>query len=97
MSESISPRTCAGGLMLSDISESLEAMPDSMYAKVERYYEATPASKAVYMTAQQKAASVSEILEWLDDLWEQGELQDYLTYEEYLEFRESVKESASLH
>jgi len=72
-------------------------MPDSMYAKVEKFYTVTPASQPVYMSAQQKAALVTEALEWLDDLWEEGEIQDYLTYEEYLEFRESVKESASLY
>jgi len=77
--------------MIPDAIASLKAMPDSMYAKVEKFYAVTPASQPVYMSAQQRAASVSEILEWLDDLWEQGELQDYLTYEEYIEFRESIR------
>jgi len=81
----------SGGLMIPDVVASLEAMPDSMFAKVEKFYSVTPASQPVYMSAQQKAASVSEILEWLDVSWEKGDIKDYLTYKEYLEFRESIK------
>ena len=74
---------CAGGLMLSDISESLEAMPDSMYSKVEKFYSVTPASQPVYVSAQQRAASVEEILDWLDESWEKGDIKPSGTW--YLE------------
>jgi parallel beta-helix repeat protein len=79
-------------LMFSDICESLDAMPDSLYSKIEKFYAVTPASQP--KSPQQRSALISELLEWLDGLWESGELQDYLTYEEYLEFRESIKQSA---
>ena len=90
LSESVSPQVYPGGLMLSDISESLEAMPDSLYSKVEKFYSVNP-----YVPARQKIASVPEILDWLDGLWEQGEIQNYLTYAEYLEFCESIEDSIS--
>jgi hypothetical protein len=76
--------------MLSDISESFGAMPDSLYAKVEKFYAVNPSRQ---VSAQQITELFFDTLEWLDDLWEQGELQDYLTEEEYLDFLESIKES----
>lgn len=40
---------------------------------------------------QQRAAFVEDALDWLDALWESGEIKDYMTYEEYFAFRESIK------
>ena len=40
---------------------------------------------------QQRAAFVEDALDWLDGLWEGGELGDTMTYEQYIEFRESIK------
>jgi hypothetical protein len=51
----------------------------------------------VSMSAEQMNFSVSETLDWLDELWEQGDIKEYLTYEQYLEFRESIEESISLY
>jgi hypothetical protein len=71
-------------------------MPDSLYSKVEKFYAVNP-DQPVYMSALQRAAFVTEALEWIDGLWQSDELQDHLTYEEYIEFRESIKESVSLY
>jgi parallel beta-helix repeat protein len=83
-----------GGLMLSGISESMNEMPDSLYAKVEKFYTVTPAAQPVYSSPQQKAEFVEDALEWLDDLWESGQIKDCMTYQEYLEFCEAIKLSA---
>jgi alpha-tubulin suppressor-like RCC1 family protein len=36
---------------------------------------------------------INEILNWLDDLWQSGDLAGSMTQEEYLEFRETVENS----
>jgi hypothetical protein len=49
----------------------------------------------IYISAQQKPISVSEMLDWVDELWESGVMKEAnITYEEYIEFREAVKLSA---
>ena len=52
----------------------------------------------IHTSAYQKVASLSEILHWIDELWESGIMKEAnTTYEEYIEFREAIKESALLH
>jgi hypothetical protein len=53
--------------------------------------------QTVYMSPQQTAAVIADLLDWLDELWEQGDIKESMTYEEYLEFRESIKESIPLY
>jgi hypothetical protein len=81
-------------LMIPDVTASLEAMPDSLYSKVEKFYAVKPCVRPD--TAPQ--ASLEEILEWIDELWESGVMKEAgTTYAEYIEFREAIKESASLY
>jgi parallel beta-helix repeat protein len=105
LSESVSPQLYVGGyypggLMLSDISESLDAMPDSLYSKVEKFYMSptvSPQASLGVLSPQQSAALIEELLEWLDELWEQGDIKESMTYEQYIEFRDSIKESTPLY
>jgi alpha-tubulin suppressor-like RCC1 family protein len=36
---------------------------------------------------------IDEIIEWIDEMWNSGELQEIMTYEEYIEFRNSLMDS----
>ena len=54
-------------------------------------YQTTALESLVPVITQQQ---IDQMVDFVDGLWEQGELQDHLTYEEYLEFRESIKLSA---
>ena len=38
-----------------------------------------------------KKVNIEEIVEWLEDIWLNGDLEGYMTEEEYLEFIEAVK------
>jgi hypothetical protein len=39
------------------------------------------------------AFDINEILNWLDDLWQSGDLAGSMTEQEYQEFRETVENS----
>lgn len=85
-------------LMLSTATESLETRPERLVAKSQKFYEITPETT---ISARQKTLdtqkldikmSVKERLEWLDEVWLNGDL-DSVTEEEYLEFRKVLEES----
>ena len=82
-------RATSDGLMIPDVAASLEAMPDSLYAKVERFYTVAPA-QPVYLSPQERAAIVADMLAWLDEIWLSGDLEGQMTYEDYLAFREAL-------
>jgi len=75
--------------MIPDVLASLEAMPDSLYAKVERYYAVAPA-QPVYLSPQQRAAVIADMLSWLDETWLAGDFEQQTTYDQYLAFRQAL-------
>jgi hypothetical protein len=87
----VSPRTSAIGLMIPDVTTSLESMPDSTYEKVGKFYKADAYEQA-YISPRQRAALIADMIDWLDELWESGEVGD-MTYQDYIEFREAIKSS----
>jgi len=55
-----------------------------------------PLAQSVQLTGSYSPPQpdVQELLEWLDELWQTGDLKEIMTYDEYLEFRKAVEESA---
>ena len=82
-----------GGLMLPDAKTSLAAMPERLIAKTQKFYDITPDKTitALRKAQQSKKVNIEEIVEWLEDIWLNGDLEGYMTEEEYLEFIEAVK------
>ena len=84
------PSSPADDLMLSTAAESLEAMPESLAAKVQKFYDITPAAT---VSAAQQQIDAEEMLEWLADIWLSGELDETITEAEWYEFVEDVKKA----
>jgi len=76
-------------LMIPDVVASLEAMPDSLYARVEKFYTVASA-QPVYLSPQQRAAIIADMLTWLDETWLTGGLYEQITYDQYIAFRASL-------
>jgi hypothetical protein len=84
-------------LMLS-VFQSQKARPERLRAKSQKFYDITPETT---ISAKQKQldamkidpASIKEILEWLDEIWLNGDLKESMTEEDYLEFRKAIEES----
>jgi hypothetical protein len=84
-------------LMLSTATESLETRPERLRAKSQKFYDIIPSTT---ITARQEAldamnadpVSMKELLQWLDKIWLDGDLKEFMTEEEYLEFRKAIEE-----
>jgi hypothetical protein len=87
--ESASPQLYAGGLMFPDVIDSLNAMPPSLYAKLEKFYTAQP-PRPVYLSRAQRAAVIADMLNWLDQTWLSGDLNQAITYDQYIQFRQTL-------
>jgi alpha-tubulin suppressor-like RCC1 family protein len=97
---SLAPAPVAGvssDLMLSTAAESLAKMPQRLAEKSRKFYCLTPATT---ISARQKeleslkaadTVNVKELLQWLDEVWLNGDLEDSITEDEYLEFRKAVE------
>jgi len=85
------------GLMLSTATESLETRPERLRVKSQKFYDIIPSTT---ITARQQAldamnadpVSIKELLQWLDKIWLDGDLKEFMTEEEYLEFRKAIEE-----
>ena len=81
--------------MLPDVAASISAMPDSVYARAEKFYAVNAFNNvhAIRQAAKEMAEfDAMELVEFLDKLWESGELKEYQTEAEYLEFRKYLLE-----
>ncbi|MGD9109900.1 MAG: right-handed parallel beta-helix repeat-containing protein [Phycisphaerales bacterium] len=83
-------------LMLS-AAESLRTRPERLAAKSQKFYNITPQSVAESKAAKPKPLTERELyelhmelLKWLDEIWESGELDESMTETEYLEFRKAL-------
>jgi hypothetical protein len=84
-------------LMLSTATESPETRPERLRAKSQKFYDIIPSTT---ITARQEAldamnadpVSIKELLQWLDKIWLDGDLKEFMTEEEYLEFRKAIEE-----
>lgn len=80
-------------LMLSTASESLEARPERLVAKSQKFYDITPATT---ISGKRKALEIEKIdikkiLKWLDEIWLNEEVRKVITEDEWREFVEAVK------
>jgi len=87
-------------LMIPDAMQSLAAMPQRIAKKAQKFYSVN-AFNNIHTRQQQaqadiqiKQLSIEELLEWLDGLWQSGDLSEVMTYEKYLEFREAIQKAA---
>ena len=85
-------------LMLSTAAESLAKRPQRLAVKSQKFYDITPSTT---ISARQrelesrKAAEkvdIKELLQWLDELWLGGDLDETMNEKEYLDFRDAVEE-----
>lgn len=42
---------------------------------------------------ENEEVDVTNLLEWLDEIWLNGDLEGHMTEDEYLEFRKSIEDS----
>ena len=81
-------------LIIPSVAESLRTRPERLRAKSQKFYDINPFTT---ITAKQQGLvdpiSIKEILEWLEEVWLSGELDEALTETEYLEFRKAIEES----
>ena len=88
-------------LMLS-AAESLRTRPERLAAKSQKFYDVTPentiSARQNQLDAMKKdvKTNIKEILQWLDEIWLNGDLDGHMTEKEYLEFRESIKYPLSI-
>jgi len=80
-------------LMLSTASESLEARPERLVAKSQKFYDITPATtiSGRRKTLEIEKIDIKKILKWLDDIWLNEEVRKVITEDEWREFVEAVK------
>jgi parallel beta-helix repeat protein len=82
-------------LMLS-AAQSLQNMPQRLRAKTQKFYDITPQTTVSAMQKQLAAikrpadAQIKEILDWLDETWLSGDLDQAVTYDQYIAFREAL-------
>jgi subtilisin family serine protease len=85
-------------LIILSAAESLRTRPERLAEKTEKFYAVnafnaiSPLQKA-RAEKQFEEADIKEILDWLDEIWLSGDLDESITEEEFLEFRKSVEES----
>jgi hypothetical protein len=86
-------------LMLLTATESLNARPERLTAKSQKFYNITPDAIAKLQTVRPKPPTKRELyelhmelLKWLDEIWLNGQLESW-TEDEYLEFRKSIEDS----
>ena len=81
--------------MLLDPAESMATRPDRLIEKSQKFYDVNPANtisaKREALKVQQ--VNIDEILKWLDEIWLNGDLYEYMTEDEYLDFRKAIEES----
>ncbi len=88
-----------GDALMLSAAESFRTRPQRLAAKSQKFYDITPATT---ITARQQALAamktapvgIKEILNWLDEQWLSGNLDERMTEEQYLDFRTAVEESA---
>ena len=84
--------------MMLDAETSLATRPERLTTKSEKFYAVnafntvSALQKAEQAEKEFEEVSIKEILQWLDELWSDGELE--LTKKEYKEFREAIEASA---
>lgn len=97
----VQPEAKSDALALS-VNESISKMPQRLAAKSQKFYDITAESVANTsvrpkpLTPRQQLELQIEMLEWLDELWQTGELSDAMTKKEYLEFRNALENSWTL-
>jgi parallel beta-helix repeat protein len=98
--EKIASKKSSDALILST-ADSLRKRPERLLLKSQKFYDITPdktiSAKQRELAALKTKVDIKEILQWLDGIWLSGDLGEDMTYEQYLEFREAIKESASLY
>jgi hypothetical protein len=57
------------------------------------FVESMEAQPEQMLAEQAEPVNVEELTNWLDEIWNTGDLQGIMTESEYLEFRESIKAS----
>jgi hypothetical protein len=80
-------------LPITNLKQSLDTRPERMIAKTQRFYEISPASTA--KTFEITKEDIEEILEFVDKIWQSGELDKTLTEQQYLDFRKAIEQSWS--
>ena len=89
-----------GELMMLDAETSLATRPERLTTKSEKFYTVNAFNTvSALQKAEQaekeiiKEVDIKEILEWLDEIWLDGDLKESMTEEQYLEFRKAIEES----
>ena len=80
---------------------SLAARPERLAAKSQKFYDIIPANTVSALRRAEEAKrqridevkDTKDILEWLDEIWLNGDLKKVMTEDEYLEFRKAIEES----
>ena len=89
-------------LMLSTAAESLKARPERLIARSQKFYTinafntVSALRKIEQVRKEIEEINVKKLLESLDEIWLNGDLDEHMTEDEYMEFRKSIEYSLPL-
>ena len=77
----------ANSLMITDVQKSRALMPPRLARKTAAFY-------AITAEKVSEPVDIEGLLNWLDGIWNNGDLRDVMTESEYLELKEAIQTSA---
>ena len=77
-----------------DAMASLRARPERLTARTDKFYAITSTNTISALLKQEeiKEVNIKQMLERLDEMWLDGDLDEHMTEDEYLEFRKAVED-----
>ncbi len=90
-----SQRMMGGGLdlMMTDMTGIMQSRPQRLIDRTQKFYDITPetTNQAIWAKLDAKIPDIDKILDWLDELWETGQLDEIMTEQEFIDFYQSVE------
>jgi hypothetical protein len=84
------PVTPPDALMLTDVQESRALMPERLARRTDAFYAIT-ARKNSAVEQPVSPETIEEMVDWLDEIWNAGDLNGTMTEQDYLEFRQAIE------
>jgi len=76
--------------MLTDVQESRALMPERLARRTDAFYAITARKNSV-VEQPVSPEDIEEMVDWLDEIWNAGDLTGSMTEQDYLEFRQAIE------